>query len=146
MKGKEPSGTSGLIASGNQGVSCAHKHPKRALFHDYCSPGFYLITATTLPHSPRLSEISDLDAKEIRKGEMITPVYTPLGDKIEEEILSIPSHHPEIKILRFVIMPDHIHIVLQVTARLKRMLGYELAGFFGARVPRPQAGCLARMK
>lgn len=36
------------------------------------------------------------------------------------------------RILRFVIMPDHIHIVLQVAARLKRMLGSELAGFFDA--------------
>lgn len=108
------------------------KHPKRAFFHDYCSPGFYMITATTLPGSPRLSEIPDLDAQEIRKGEMIIPDNTRLGEKIKEEIQSIPAHHPEMRILRFVIMPDHIHIVLQVTARLKRMLGSELAGFFGA--------------
>ena len=108
------------------------KHPKRAFFHDYCSPGFYMITATTLPGSPRLSEIPDRDAREIRKGEMIIPDNTRLGEKIKEEIQSIPAHHPEMRILRFVIMPDHIHIVLQVTARLKRMLGSELAGFFGA--------------
>ena len=43
-KGPEPS------------VGGSKKHPKRAFFHDYCSPGYYLITATTLPGSPRLSE------------------------------------------------------------------------------------------
>jgi len=121
MKGHEPARAVG-----------GRKHPKRAFFHDYCSPGFYLITATTLPGSPRLSEIPDLAAREIRKGEMIIPDNTRLGEKIKEEIQAIPAHHPEMRILRFVIMPDHIHIVLQVTARLKRMLGSELAGFFGA--------------
>lgn len=63
---------------------------------------------------------------------MIIPDNTRLGEKIKEEIQAIPAHHPEMRILRFVIMPDHIHIVLQVAARLKRMLGSELAGFFGA--------------
>lgn len=63
---------------------------------------------------------------------MIIPLHTRLGEKIKEEVQAIPTHHPEMKILRFVIMPDHIHIVLQVSSRLKRMLGSELAGFFGA--------------
>lgn len=132
MKGKARSGSSGLTAAGDQASSCSRKHPKRAFFHDYCSPGFYLITATTLPGSPRLSEIPEPDANEIRKGEMIIPDNTPLGYKVKEEIRSIPVYHPEMKILRYVIMPDHIHFVLQVTERLKRMLGCELAGFFGA--------------
>lgn len=129
MKERAPSS---INASGDQAASRSHKHPKRALFHDYCNPGFYLITSTTLPGSPRLSEIPDLSDNEIRKGEMIIPDNTPLGDKIKEEIRTIPVYHPEMKILRFVIMPDHIHFVLQVTKRLKRMLGRELAGFFGA--------------
>ena len=63
---------------------------------------------------------------------MILPELTPLGRIIKDEILAIPVHHPELKILRFVVMPDHIHIVLGIHTRLKRMLGSELAGFFGA--------------
>lgn len=121
MRGKEPATAVG-----------AAKHPKRAFFHDYCAPGFYLITATTRCGSPRLSEIPAINTDEIRKGEMIIPAHTPLGEMVKAEIQSIPAYHPEMKIVRFVVMPDHIHIVLQVTARLRRMLGSELAGFFGA--------------
>lgn len=121
MRGHEPAPTVG-----------AAKRPKRALFHDYCAPGVYLITATTLPGSPRLSEIPDTGAAEIKKGEMIIPKHTALGEMIKDEIQSIPSHHPEMRILRFVVMPDHIHFVLSVNGRLKRKLGSELAGFFGA--------------
>lgn len=121
MKGHEPEPTPD-----------SRKHPKRAFFHDYCAPGYYMITATTLPGSPRLSEIPDPGDSQIKKGEMIIPRHSPLGEIIMDEILAIPSHHPELRILRFVIMPDHIHIVLNVKERLKRMLGSELAGFFGA--------------
>lgn len=95
MKGHEPAP-----------AAASYKHPKRAFFHDYCSPGFYLITATTLPHSPRLSEIPYQDSREIVKGEMIIPNHTPLGEMIRKEIQAIPAHHPELKILRFIIMPD----------------------------------------
>lgn len=63
---------------------------------------------------------------------MIIPDHLPLGEAIRHEILEIPAHHPEMSILRFVVMPDHIHFVLYVKERLKRMLGSELAGFFGA--------------
>lgn len=108
------------------------KHTKRAFFHDYCAPGYYLITATALPGSPRFSEIPYENLAEIKKGTMMIPDHTPLGEAIKNEILDIPAHHPEMRIHRFVVMPDHIHFVLQVKERLKRMLGRELAGFFGA--------------
>lgn len=121
MKGKEPAPATGM-----------HRHPKRAFFHDYCSPGYYLITATTLPGSPQLSEIPDPGTSEIKKGNMVIPNLTPLGELTKAEIQAIPSHHPEIRINRFVTMPDHIHMVLNVHTRLQRKLGNELAGFFGA--------------
>lgn len=121
MKGHEPAPATG-----------ASKHPKRCFTHDYCAPGYYLITATTMPGSPRLSEIPYACPSELKKGEMIIPVHTPLGKMIMDEIKAIPAHHPEMKILRFVVMPDHIHFVLCVQKRLERMLGSELAGFFGA--------------
>lgn len=121
MRGKEVAST---LAS--------KKHPKRAFFHDYCRPGDYLITATALPGSPRLSEVADLSMEDIRKGKTFITALSPFGRIIHEEILAIPSFHSEMRIRQFVIMPDHIHIVLNVRQRLKRMLGSELAGFFGA--------------
>ena len=123
---------SGQQGAGNVPDRQSGKHAKRAFFHDYCAPGYYLITATALPGSPRLSEIPDERLNNIKKGEMIIPDHTPLGEAIKQEILDISTHHPEMSILRFVVMPDHIHFVLQVKERLKRMLGSELAGFFGA--------------
>ena len=108
------------------------RQSRRANFHDYRAPGYYMITATTKPNTQCLSRIPELPASELKKGEMIIPINTPLGECIRKEILDIPTHHPEIRIILFVIMPDHIHIVINVHTRLKRKLGNELAGFFGA--------------
>jgi len=63
---------------------------------------------------------------------MIMPKHTELGERIAQEIKNIPVHHKEMRILRFVVMPEHIHFVLHVKERLTRKLGSELAGFFGA--------------
>lgn len=110
----------------------AHKSSRRASFHDYCAPNRYMITATTYPGSPPLSSIPDISLEQLKKGEMIMPMHSKLGEQIRREILDIPKFHPEIRILRFVIMPDHIRILLHIKERLRRKLGTELAGFFGA--------------
>lgn len=116
----------------NYGKPLKHRDSRRALHHDYCGKGFYLITATTFPGSLPLSIIPSLPAEELKKNEMVLPQLSDLGCCIRKEIVEIPLHHPELKIIRFVIMPDHIHIVVQVKERLQRKLGRELAGFFGA--------------
>ncbi len=80
--------------------SCApnpNKHPKRAFFHNYCSPGLYMITATTLPGAPVLSSIPDISPEKFREYSMIIPDLSPAGELVKREILDITAHHPEIK-------------------------------------------------
>lgn len=91
-----------------------------------------MITATVFSGSSALSVIPDLPESELKKGDMIIPHNTPLGDAIKNEILLIPAYHPEIDVIRFVIMPDHIHLIVNVRARLNKHLGNELTGFFSA--------------
>ena len=84
------------------------------------------------PQSPGNIRQSNLGAKTDNRREMIMPKHTELGERIAQEIKNIPLHHKEMRILRFVVMPEHIHFVLHVKERLTRKLGSELAGFFGA--------------
>lgn len=115
-----------------EGKNYWHRDSRRSFSHDYCSPGYYMITASITDGSPALSMIQDIDLPELKKGEMIMPLPTELGKLIQKEIMDIPRHHREIRIMRFVLMPDHIHVVMGVKERLKRKLGNELAGFLGA--------------
>ncbi|MDE6273054.1 MAG: hypothetical protein K2M31_08630 [Muribaculaceae bacterium] len=108
---------------------------RRARFHDYMAPGYYLITATAIEGDfqlRRLSVMPNISPERLKSEGMILPVLTPLGKKIEAEIRALPLYHPLLAIKRYVIMPDHIHFVLHVKERLTRKLGSELAGFFGA--------------
>ncbi len=115
-----------------EGKNYWHRDSRRSFSHDYCSPGYYMITASITDGSPALSMIPDIDLPELKKGEMIMPLPTELGKLIQKEIMDIPRHHREIRIMRFVLMSDHIHVVMGVKERLKRKLGNELAGFLGA--------------
>ena len=61
----------------------------RADFHDYTAPGYYLITITAYPGSPRLSVINMLSEAILRKGEMIIPDNTELGECVKNELIAI---------------------------------------------------------
>ncbi|MDE6479057.1 MAG: hypothetical protein K2L45_02215 [Muribaculaceae bacterium] len=101
----------------------------RADFHDYPAPGYYLITITAYPGTPRLSAINMPSEAILRKGEMIIPDNTELGEYVKEELMAIPRKNPKLQIRRYVIMPDHIHFVLHVVSELDKPIGRYLAPF-----------------
>ena len=113
----------------------------RAFFHDYCAPGYYLITATAVEgdYAMRLlSSMTDVTSERLNHECMIIPNLTDLGIMVKKEIEYIPIYHPKLEVKRYVIMPDHIHMVIHAKERLAKKLGSELAGFFG--------GCTRRLR
>lgn len=56
---------------------------------------------------------------------------TPLGQKVAEEIEQIPTYKDasDIEIYRYVIMPNHIHVLLRVHERLPKHLGQYMRWF-----------------
>lgn len=80
-----------------------HRKSKRLQGFDYASEGLYFITLNTENRSRFFGEIE--------KGIMN---LNELGEVAHQLWLEIPSHHPQIELHDFVIMPDHIHGVLEV--------------------------------
>ncbi len=101
----------------------------RADFHDYKAPGYYHITITAYPGSPRLSDIPRPSNEMLRRRDMIIPQNTELGECVKNELLEIPRKNPKLQIKRYVIMPDHIHFVLQVIDYLEKPVGTYIAPF-----------------
>lgn len=101
----------------------------RADFHDYKAPGYYHITITAYPDSPRLSDIPKPSNEMLRSRAMIVPKNSDLGESVKDELLAISSKNPKLRIKRYVIMPDHIHFVLQVTDYLEKPVGTYIAPF-----------------
>ncbi len=83
------------------------KHP-RLKSYDYSTPGAYFITICTQNKKCLLSHIV---------GRGLAPaetVLTACGQIAKQQLLMIPSRYPGTAIEHLVIMPNHIHFILQI--------------------------------
>lgn len=90
------------------------EHLYRARWMDYQSPSIQMLTIVTVDRKPLLAEL---------RGE--TTHLTPIGAAVAREIERIPTYigAASIEILDYVIMPDHVHILLRIHDRLPKHLG-----------------------
>ena len=91
---------------------------RRALWHDYRSRCIYMITVNKSSEAPAFGEL--INIIDPRKAD-IRPSL--IGKIICEEIDATPAHHPEIRILSRIIMPDHFHALIFVTSPINKHLG-----------------------
>ena len=99
-----------------EGWQCEKKtsNHRRANWLDYQDPTILLLTLVTTNRLPLFGHL---------QGEKI--VRSTLGQQIAEEIERIPSHQDAsaIEIYSYVIMPDHVHILLHIHERLPKHIG-----------------------
>lgn len=96
------------------------KHLYRAKWMDYRSPSIQLLTMVTTDRMPLLGDL---------RGEQI--VRTALSQRVAEEIERIPSYlgASSIEIYNYVVMPDHVHILLRIHDRLPKHIGQYVRWF-----------------
>ena len=70
----------------------------------------------------RLFEMSSFKRDSVVGEDMILPQLTPYGEIVDEAINAIPKHYPHIKLLQYVIMPNHIHVILFIPYDGGRMI------------------------
>ncbi len=88
--------------------------------------GIYHITLTVPSREPLLGMlIIPQDDPAQAKVER-----TKLGNSIVEELLHIPTYYPEIRILQFCLMPDHLHAVIYVTRQMTKSIRIVVRGFW----------------
>lgn len=107
-------------------------HPnfnRRALHHDYKRPAKYLITILKNPVIPPLCTITgdpySRDQKEIISN------FSPSGLIIPEAIKEWNQKFSGIFIPEYAIMPDHLHLCLDVCSHLPNGLSLAMAGLMG---------------
>ena len=72
--------------------------------------GLYHITLTIPDRQPLLGTLDIPDGDPTKTAVR----RTPLGNSLVDCLLDIPNHHPEVQVLHFCLMPDHLHAVLYV--------------------------------
>ena len=90
--------------------------------------GIYHITLTIPTREPLLGTllIPNNDPKQA------TIQRTELGDQLVECLLSVPKYHPNIRVVSFCLMPDHLHTIWHVVRPMESGIGSVVRGFWQA--------------
>ena len=86
----------------------------------------YHLTLTVPSRQPLLGSllIPDNDPKQA------TIQRTELGEQLVETLLAHPTFFPEVRILQFCLMPDHLHAILHVTRPMKESINVVVRSFW----------------
>ena len=82
-----------------------HRHSTRLPFYDYTQSGVYFITVCIQDRVPLLGQILDSQMQENVAGRMVRAAWEEL-----------PLHYPGVGTDEFVIMPNHIHGIVILSA------------------------------
>ena len=88
--------------------------------------GLYHITLTIPDRQPLLGTLDIPDGNPT----MTAVRRTPLGNSLVDCLLDIPNHHPEVQVLHFCLMPDHLHAVLYVRRTMPTGIRGMVRGFW----------------
>ena len=77
--------------------------------YDYSTPNAYFITVCT----DKRRNLFWMDVESLDVNPKNVPL-TDLGIIAQQSIAEIPQHYPMISVDHFVIMPNHIHLLLQI--------------------------------
>lgn len=98
--------------------------------HDYCAPCIYMITIRAKDEATPLSHISRAYPGKITPQNILIS-HTPAGKAVQTELNSLTANHPSIRLLKSIVMPDHIHFVIHVKEKLPRPLSFAISNFMG---------------
>ncbi len=102
---------------------------KRAYWHDYRSPCRYLITLSKSRDIPPFSQIDgDWSLPVGTRGSSYTH-WSPTGRIIADTLYHISNIHPALQAEQYIVMPDHVHVLLWVKSSLHEHLGFYIARF-----------------
>ena len=77
--------------------------------YDYQTPGYYFLTFCTEGRACLLGQV--MEADETRQSSMI---LSEAGSVVDEAIRAIPAHYPGVALDKYVIMPNHVHLILHL--------------------------------
>ena len=90
--------------------------------------GIYHVTLTIPSHEPLLGtlEIPNGDPSQARIKR------TSLGNALVECLLTVPIHHPDVRIINYTLMPDHLHTIWHVIRPMPTGIKIVVRGFWQA--------------
>ena len=101
---------------------------RRASFHDYRRRGKYMFTLQRHPDAPALSVITG-NPRALNAEDEPCVLLSPIGAILDDELHKTTEMRPhQLAIITYVIMPDHVHLLL----RLKEDLTFPITKIVSA--------------
>ena len=97
--------------------------------YDYSTPGAYFITICTKNREQMLSEI--FVGTDVLGGPCATNELTNYGKVADKYIKQINDFYDDISIDKYVIMPNHIHLLIRIIGDVKNENGNKCIGVHG---------------
>ena len=93
------------------------RKPARLKNYDYSAPGAYFVTVCTREKRCVLSRIVKPDSEDVGAGVLDGPkvILSTYGHIIESVLIDIASHRDHIGLDKYVIMPNHLHLLITIT-------------------------------
>ncbi|MBR2254139.1 MAG: hypothetical protein IJ895_07005 [Prevotella sp.] len=116
----------------NQKAFAGEKKPsmlRRCVGHDYTERMMYMVTMVVEGRRPLLGKVTGRSEAPIGSEDAPRVGLSELGERVKEEFMQIEVHHPEVRVLKLQMMPDHLHGILFVREQMKQPLGMALRGF-----------------
>lgn len=98
---------------------------RRKVGHDYCGVAVYMVTLCIQGRRPVLGTLCGPDSNH--RKPWVRP--SAIGKAVKQSWHEIPQFHPQVKLLGFQLMPDHVHGIIHVKTPMPRHLGYVIQGF-----------------
>ncbi|MDE7388483.1 MAG: transposase [Muribaculaceae bacterium] len=101
-----------------------HSYHRRAFAHDYHAPFIYHIILKKASGCEAFGHVEG-DARIAHGSPGCAEIReTDLGQIIAKSLLHLPYEYPSLKLLQFCVMPDHVHLLLQVLRRSDKHLDF----------------------
>ena len=98
---------------------------RRKVGHDYSGVAIYMVTLCVEGRRPVLGILNGPD-----DNHRLPWVYpSQIGLAVKRAWRELPQYHPQVKLLGFQLMPDHVHGIIHVTEPLPQHLGRLIQGF-----------------
>ncbi len=90
-------------------MNLPNRKPTRLVKYDYSQNGYYFITICTHNKECILTKI-------VGEGLCALPSIKlmPIGEKVKEAIEFIDNHYNSVAVDKYVIMPNHIHLIIKI--------------------------------
>lgn len=105
-----------------------HRYTRRKHGHDYYAPAIYHIILKKHPAAPVFGSLTGDPRVAPGNFGCASIARTPLGKIVQKEVYDLRYAHPYIQVLQFIVMPDHVHVLIRITQRLPKHIGFYISG------------------